>query len=70
MKNFRKFSILFLAVLFLGISACKKSTDDNPERKTDPEFQTLVSYLSAHQMDLSHILSDWIIPAPQTSSSE
>ncbi len=63
MKNFRRFSILFLAVLFLGISACKKSTDDGPERKTDPEFQTLVSYLSAHQMDLSHILSDWIIPA-------
>ncbi len=63
MKNFRKFSILFLAVLFLGISACKKSTENGPERKTDPEFQTLVSYLQSHQMDLSNILSDWIIPA-------
>ena len=54
--------ILFAAVI-LFTSACKKSTNNGPERKTDPEFQTLVSYLSSNQMDLSNILTDWIVPA-------
>ncbi len=63
MKKFQNMLLMILAAMMLTLSACKESTTEGPERKTDPEFQALVSYLTDHQMDLSNILTHWIVPA-------
>lgn len=64
MKNLLRFCFsLFLGTIIL-FTACKK-TDNGPadERKTDVEFQALSTYLTSNQMDLSAMLTNWIIPA-------
>ncbi len=63
MKKLSRILIVVLMVPVIFLSSCKKTNTDDEGRKTDPEFQTLTAYLSSHQMDLSNILTDWIVPA-------
>ena len=56
MKKFLKFTLLVLLVPALLFSGCKKENTEEEERKTDPEFQTLTSFLHANQMDMVNIL--------------
>lgn len=65
MKKFLKFAILFLMVPAFVLTSCKKDDDDDqiPERKTDAEFQTLITHLQAENLDLNNLLDGWITTA-------
>lgn len=64
MKKFLRFAILFLALPAFVLTSCKDDDDDTtPVRQTDAEFQTLITYLKAENLDLSDILTDWNITA-------
>ncbi len=62
MKKFVKFSLFILLIPALLLSSCKKY-GETVERTTDPEFQKLTAYMAAEDMDLSDVLSGWIIAA-------
>jgi len=64
MKKFLRFAILFLMIPAFVLTSCKDDDDDvTPERQTDAEFQTLITYLQANDLDLSDILTSWNISA-------
>ncbi len=64
MKKFLRFSILLLMIPAFVLTSCKDDTDDLiPERETDAEFQTLITYLQNNNLDLNNILDGWITPA-------
>lgn len=62
MKKLFKFSLLLLLVPALLLSSCKKDPVE-VERQTDPEFQTLTTYMAANNMDVSNLLDAWITTA-------
>jgi rhodanese-related sulfurtransferase len=64
MKKFLKFAFLFLLIPAFVLTSCKDDGDDPiPERQTDTEFQTLVTYLQTSDLDLNNILTAWNISA-------
>ncbi len=64
MKQFLRFSILLLMIPAFVLTSCKDDTDDLiPERETDAEFQTLITYLQNNDLDLNNILDGWITTA-------
>ena len=69
MKKIVKFALLFAIIPMLSITSCKKDNTDPIERQTDPEFQTLVTYMAANSMDLSDVLADWITTASAVSGT-
>lgn len=58
MKNLIKYLFLVLVLSTFILSGCKKDPLVE-ERVTDPEFQTLITYLADNNMDLSDILNGW-----------
>ncbi|MBN1252614.1 MAG: hypothetical protein JXR51_04440 [Bacteroidales bacterium] len=71
MKKLLKFAILLAIIPMLSISSCKKDNTTEPvERQTDPEFQTLTTYMAANSMDLSAVVTDWITSASAVAGSE
>lgn len=58
-----RISTILFAMVFVLTTSCKKTTDDTVQRKTDPEFETLTTYMAANQLDLSNVLDGWIVPA-------
>ncbi len=64
MKKFLRFAILFLMIPAFVLTSCKDDDDDPvPERETDVEFQTLITYLQNSSLDLNNILDGWITTA-------
>lgn len=70
MKKFLKFAFLFLLIPTFVLTSCKDDGDDPiPERQTDTEFQTLVTYLQSNDLDLNNILTAWNISAADLNTS-
>ncbi len=69
MKNLRLFKLvlIFAIIPFLFTVSCKKDNDDEPQKS---KFEILESYLVDNNMDLSDILSGWIIPAVDVNENE
>ena len=64
MKKFLRFAILFLMIPAFVLTSCKDDDDDpTPDRQTDAEFQTLITYLQNNDLDLDNILDGWITTA-------
>ena len=62
MKNLIKNLMLILVLPALVLSSCKKDPIE-VERVTDPEFQTLITYMQTNGDDLNNILDGWITTA-------
>lgn len=70
MKKFLRFAILFLLIPSFVLTSCKDDGDDpTPERQTDPEFQTLVTYMQSQDLDLDNILDGWITTASDVNTN-
>lgn len=70
MKKFLKYAIIWAILPMLFLTNCKKDEDPvEPERQTDAEFQTLVTYLKANSMDLNNILDGWITTAENVNTN-
>ena len=62
MKNLIKYLFLILVLPAFILSSCKKDPIEE-ERVTDPEFQTLITYMQTNGDDLNNILDGWITTA-------
>ncbi len=70
MKNLVKLSIFSLLISALIFTSCKEEGDNNtPERNTDPEFQTLVTYMQEQNLDLDDVLAGWITTASDVNEN-
>ncbi|MCD4665458.1 MAG: hypothetical protein K8R68_09305 [Bacteroidales bacterium] len=70
MKKFLKYAIILAILPMLFLTNCKKDKDPvEPERQTDAEFQTLVTYLKSKSMDLNNILDGWITTAENVNTN-
>ena len=70
MKKFLKYAIIWAILPMLFLTNCDKDDDtDDPQRKTDAEFQTLVTYLTSNSMDLNNILDGWITTAENVNTN-
>lgn len=63
MKKFLKYLFLLVIVPSVLFISCQEDETSDPARQTDAEFQTLIAYLDANDMDLDDILTDWITTA-------
>ncbi len=62
MKILTKFLLLIIILPAIVFSSCKKDPVEE-ERVTDPEFQTLITYMQTNGDDLNNILDGWITTA-------
>lgn len=64
MKKGIKWTLLIILVALVVLTGCKKS----PQEAEETSFETLSTYLKNNNLDLTDILSDWIIPAATVDS--
>ena len=62
MKKLIKYLFVIIILPALVLSSCKKDPLVE-ERVTDPEFQTLITYMQTNGDDLNNILDGWITTA-------
>ena len=63
MTKLLKYAFILALVPMLFLTNCKDKEVVDPGRIADVEFQALVTYLKANNMDLNNILTDWITSA-------
>lgn len=69
MEKFVKYFVLILMVSAFIMAGCSKSDDDDPPAPPPPaKFDVLKDYMIANTMDVSDVISGWIITAQDVNA--
>lgn len=69
MKKYLRFPMILVLIITVAFTACKDDNNDDDQRQTDAEFQALATYLVENDMDLSDILTSWIVTASTVNAN-
>ena len=67
-KNFLKMSIFLLAALLIVATSCKKDDGQEEPEPTVNYYQTMTEYMAANDLDLTDVITNWIITAHDLDS--
>ncbi len=68
MKKILNYLLLFSIVSMLVFTSCKEDKPDPPDPKS--AYETLTDYLAANSLEITDILTNWIIPASDINGHE
>ncbi len=67
MKKYLKYAILLVLIPSFLFTGCKEDDDDD-DVDTTPAFEVLTTYMSANDLDLSDVMTSWLITAHDLDS--